>query len=68
MKAIAVAVPNRVQSFKPHLSRSLPTRTVIPAEAHAAANVRVDVICNITETPHKLEMDSSSNESRFRIP
>lgn len=44
MKAIAVAVSNLVQWFTAHLSRSLPIRTVIPADAHAAANVSVDVI------------------------
>lgn len=45
MKAIAVAVSNLVQWFKAHLLRSLPIRTVIPADAQAAVNVRVDVIC-----------------------
>lgn len=47
IKAMAVAVSNLVQWFKLHLLRSLPIRTVMPADAHAAANVRVDVICTI---------------------
>jgi hypothetical protein len=50
IKAIAVAVSNLVQWFTPHLLRSLPMRTVMPADAHAAANVRVDVICTITKS------------------
>lgn len=45
MKAIAVAVSNLVQWFTLHFPRSLMS-TVIPADADAAANVRVDVICN----------------------
>lgn len=44
IKAIAVAVSNLVQWFMAHLLRSLPMSTVMPADAHAAANVRVDVI------------------------
>lgn len=48
IKAIAVAVSNLVQWFMAHLSRSLPIRTVIPADAQAAANVRVEVICTKT--------------------
>ncbi|MFS7968347.1 hypothetical protein Hanom_Chr09g00796371 [Helianthus anomalus] len=44
-KAIAVDVSNLVQWFCEQLLKSLPMRTVIPADAHAAANVRVDVIC-----------------------
>lgn len=44
-KAIAVAVSNLVQWFTAQLSRSLPIRTVIPADAQAAANVSVEVIC-----------------------
>lgn len=47
IKAMAVAVSNLVQWFKLHLLRSLPTRTLMPADAHAAANVIVDVICPI---------------------
>lgn len=47
-KAIAVADINLVQWFKLHLSRSFPMRTVIPADAQAAANVRVEVTCNRT--------------------
>lgn len=43
MKAIAVADSNCAQWFTPHLLRSLPMRTVIPADEHAAENVRVDV-------------------------
>ena len=49
IKAIAVAVSNLVQWFMAHLLRSLPMSTVMPADAHAAANVRVDVICTITK-------------------
>lgn len=45
MKAIAVADSNCAQWFTPHLLRSLPIRTVIPADEHAAENVRVDVTC-----------------------
>lgn len=45
IKAIAVAVSNLVQWFTAHLLRSLRMRTVMPADAQAAANVRVDVIC-----------------------
>lgn len=43
--AIAVADINLVQWFTLHFSRSLLIRTVIPADAQAAANVRVEVIC-----------------------
>lgn len=46
MKAMAVAVSNCAQWLWAQLSRSLSIRTVIPAEAQAAANVRVDVICS----------------------
>lgn len=42
---MAVAVSNSVQWFWPQLPRSLPIRTVMPAEAQAAANVRVEVTC-----------------------
>lgn len=45
-KAIAVADMNLLQWFTPHLLRSLLIRTVIPAHEHAAAKVRVDVICD----------------------
>lgn len=45
MKAMAVAVSNCTQWFWEQLWRSLSIRTVMPAEAHAAANIRVDVIC-----------------------
>lgn len=44
INAMAVAVSNCTQWFLLQLSRSLSIRTVMPAEAHAAANVRVDVI------------------------
>lgn len=47
-KAMAVADMNLVQWFTLHLSRSFPMRTVIPADAQAAANVRVEVICTRT--------------------
>ena len=47
MKAIAIAVSNCGQWFRAQLSRSLSIRTVMPAEAQAAANVRVDVICKV---------------------
>lgn len=53
IKAIAVAVSNLLQWFTSHLLRSLAMRTVIPAEAHAAANVSVDVIC-MKRTPTDL--------------
>lgn len=45
-KAMAVADMNLVQWLRLHLSRSFPMRTVIPADAQAAANVRVEVICS----------------------
>lgn len=44
-KAIAVAVSNSVQGFLAQETKSLPMKTVIPADAQAAANVRVEVIC-----------------------
>lgn len=44
-KAMAVADINLLQWFTSHLSKSFPMRTVIPADAQAAAKVRVDVIC-----------------------
>ena len=47
MKAIAVEVSNCAQWLCAQLSRSLSIRTVMPAEAQAAANVRVDVICRV---------------------
>lgn len=46
-KPIAVADMNLLQWFMSHLLRSLLIRTVMPAHAHAAANVSVDVICVI---------------------
>ena len=49
IKAMAVAVSNCAQWLRAQLRRSLSIRTVMPAEAHAAANVRVDVICNATK-------------------
>lgn len=45
IKAIAVEVSNLVQWFCAQLFKSLLIRTVIPADAQAAANVSVDVIC-----------------------
>lgn len=45
-KVIAVAVSNSVQWFLPHAPRSFPIRTVMPADAHAAANVRLEVTCS----------------------
>ncbi|KAK8605082.1 hypothetical protein V6N13_082539 [Hibiscus sabdariffa] len=45
-KATAVAVSNCVKWFCAQISRSWPIRTVTPAEAQAAANVRVDVTCS----------------------
>lgn len=53
MKAIAVAVSNRVQWFWAQLLKSLPMRTVIPADAHAAANVSVDVICTFKKSQNR---------------
>lgn len=44
-KAMAVAVWNWTQWFREQLSRSLSMRTVIPADAHAAAKVNVEVTC-----------------------
>jgi len=46
MKAMAVAVSKLAQWFSAHMLRSLPIRTVMPADEQAAANVRVDVICS----------------------
>lgn len=46
INAMAVAVSNLLQWFCAHSFRSLPIRTVIPAEAQAAENVSVEVICN----------------------
>lgn len=46
MKAIPVAVSNSIQWFCSQSPRSLSIRTVMPADAQAAAKVRVDVICN----------------------
>ena len=45
MKAMPVAVSNCTQWFRPQLPRSLSISTVMPADAQAAANVRVDVTC-----------------------
>lgn len=44
-KAMAVAVSNSMQWFWEQTPRSLPISTVMPAEAQAAANVRVEVTC-----------------------
>ena len=46
MKAMAVAVSKLAQWFSAQMLRSLPMRTVMPADEQAAANVRVDVICS----------------------
>lgn len=46
MKARPVAVSNSTQWFCEQISRSLSISTVMPADAQAAANMRVDVICN----------------------
>lgn len=46
INAMAVAVSNRLQWFCAQSFRSLPIRTVIPAEAQAAENVSVEVICS----------------------
>ena len=46
INAMAVAVSNWAQWLREQLPRSLSIRTVMPAEAQAAAKVRVDVICN----------------------
>jgi hypothetical protein len=45
MNAMAVAVSNCKQWLSSQLSRSLSIRTVMPAEAQAAANVNVEAIC-----------------------
>ena len=46
INAMAVAVSNLVQWFCLQSFRSFPIRTVIPADAQAAANVSVEVICS----------------------
>lgn len=45
IKAIPVAVSNCTQWLCAQLSRSLSIRIVMPADAQAAANVRVEVTC-----------------------
>lgn len=50
INAIAVAVSNLLQWFCAQSFKSLPMRTVIPADAQAAENVSVEVIC--TKIPH----------------
>lgn len=45
MKAMPVAVSNCTQWFCEQFPRSLSIRIVMPADAHAAANVSVDVTC-----------------------
>lgn len=57
MKAIAVAVSNRVQWFWAQLLKSLLMSTVIPADAHAAANVSVEVICTVTNRENRSHND-----------
>lgn len=49
MKAMAVAVSKLAQWFSAQRLRSLPIKTVMPADEQAAANVRVDVICSTKE-------------------
>lgn len=46
INAIAVAVSNLEQWLSSQSFMSLPIRTVIPADAQAAANVSVEVICS----------------------
>lgn len=53
INAMAVAVSNLLQWFSAQSFRSLPISTVIPAEAHAAANVSVEVICNKIKAKEK---------------
>lgn len=45
MKAMPVAVSNCIQWFFEQLPRSLSISTVMPADAHAAANMSVEVTC-----------------------
>lgn len=59
-KAIPVATSNVLQWFTAHFRRSLPMRTVMPADAQAAANVRVDVICTNIATSIKVEVKVDS--------
>jgi hypothetical protein len=46
INAMAVAVSNLEQWFSAQSFRSLPISTVIPADAQAAVNVSVEVICS----------------------
>lgn len=61
-KAIAVAVSNLVQWFTAQLSRSLPIRTVIPADAQAAANVSVEVICTFQNRKNQNRKNENERE------
>lgn len=45
MNAMPVAVSNCTQWFSEQLPRSLSMSTVMPADAHAAANISVEVTC-----------------------
>lgn len=56
MNAIAVAVSNCAQWFREQLERSLSIRTVMPADAHAAANMRVEVICECNTNANNLRI------------
>jgi hypothetical protein len=53
MKAIAVAVIKLAQWLPAHISRSLPMRTVMPADAHAAPKVSVPVIYREHQGPFR---------------
>ena len=66
MKAIAVAVSNCAQWLFAQLSRSLSIRTVMPAEAQAAANVRVDVICRITYDQDKKTTEQGTDKKNSK--
>lgn len=48
MKTMLVAVSNCTQGLLAQPFRSLSIRTVMPAAAQAAANVRMDIICSKT--------------------
>lgn len=69
IKAMAVAVSNLVQWFIEHLLRSLPIRTVMPADALAAANIRDDVICTkANEHFNNLGMNVNLKLMQIRCP
>lgn len=68
IKAMAVAVSNCAQWLLAQLSRSLSIRTVMPAEAQAAANVRVDVICSKKTKLYFVSANSSqTNLETFKL-